>query len=173
VVFFDRPHGQTGRSLNVIELHPLLDIEFNPGTLPPTPAPSGLLQNPGFESGSQGWTATAGVVSDDQREPARTGKFKAWLGGYGETHTDRLSQQITIPTTATAASLTFFLHISTEEQTTTEAFDRLRVQVRRSSGQVTTLRLWTDPFSSCRPSSTLTPPLTCSWLLSRKRMLAP
>jgi hypothetical protein len=28
VGFFDRPHGQTGRAPNMIELHPLLDIEF-------------------------------------------------------------------------------------------------------------------------------------------------
>jgi hypothetical protein len=64
-----------------------------------------LLQNPGFESGNTGWTTTEGVISTDQNQPARTGTVKAWLGGYGETHTDRLSQSVTIPSTATAASL--------------------------------------------------------------------
>jgi hypothetical protein len=39
--------------------------------------------------------ATADVITIDNREPARTGTFKAWLGGYGTSHTDRLSPQIT------------------------------------------------------------------------------
>lgn len=34
VGFFDRPHGQTGRASNNIELHPVLDIVFNPGPPP-------------------------------------------------------------------------------------------------------------------------------------------
>jgi hypothetical protein len=28
VGFWDRDHGQTGRAVNVIELHPVLDIQF-------------------------------------------------------------------------------------------------------------------------------------------------
>jgi hypothetical protein len=68
---------------------------------------------------------------------------------YGETHTDRLSQSVTIPSSATAASLVFFLHITTEEQTTTKAFDKLTVQVRRSNGQVTVL----DTFSNLQKGS--------------------
>jgi hypothetical protein len=141
--FFDKPHGQTGRALNGLELHPLLDIEFNPGGTP-IPTPSALLQNPGFESGNVGWTATAGIISNDQNQTPRSGTFNAWLGGYGTPHTDRLSQSITIPATATAVSLTFFLHITTEEQTTTDAFDKLRVQVRRANGQVMTLKTFSN-----------------------------
>lgn len=142
--FFDKPHGQTGRALNGLELHPLLDIEFNPPTLTPIPTPVALLQNPGFESGNVGWTATAGVISNDQNQPPHSGSFNAWLGGYGSVHTDRLSQQVSIPSTATAATLTFFLHVTTEEQTTANVFDTLRVQVRRANGQVTTLKTFSN-----------------------------
>src|SRR6266508_1430129 len=138
--FFDRPHGQTGRALNGLELHPLLDIDFSPGTMTVAPTPAGLLQNPGFESGNQGWTTSPDVISDDQNQPPHSGNAKAWLGGYGETHTDRLSQGVTLPATASGISLTFFLHVSTEEHTTTQSFDTLRVQVRRANGQVTTLK---------------------------------
>ena len=139
VGFFDRDHGQTGRAPNGLELHPVLDIEFNQAGSTPFPTAGVALQNPGFESGNTGWTTTEGVISTDQNQPARTGTVKAWLGGYGETHTDRLSQSVTIPSTATAASLVFFLHITTEEQTTSQAFDKLTVQVRRSNGSITKL----------------------------------
>ena len=37
--FFDFLHGQTGVAPNGIELHPVLDIQFNPGTTPPPPSP--------------------------------------------------------------------------------------------------------------------------------------
>jgi hypothetical protein len=149
VGFFDRAHGQTGRAPNGLELHPVLDIEFNPAGSTPFPTAGVAVQNPGFESGNTGWTTTVGVISNDQNQPARTGTFNAWLGGYGEPHTDRLSQSVTIPSSATAASLVFFLRITTEEQTTTKAFDKLTVQVRRSNGQVTVL----DTFSNLQKGS--------------------
>jgi hypothetical protein len=141
VGFYDRDHFQTGRAKNHIELHPLLDIDFNPG---PPPVSTGVLQNPGFESGSTGWTATEGVISTDPNQPPHSGSANAWLGGFGTPHTDRLSQQVTLPATATAISLTFFLHITTEEQTTSQSFDMLRVQVRRANGQVTTLATFSN-----------------------------
>jgi len=94
--FFDREHGQTGRAPNGLELHPVLDIEFNPAGSTPFPTAGVALQNAGFEGGNTGWTITEGVISNDQNQPARTGTIEAWLGGYGETHTDRLSQSVTI-----------------------------------------------------------------------------
>jgi hypothetical protein len=140
VGFFDRPHGQTGRATNGIELHPILKIEFNPVPGGPSPGPAppvaNTLANPGFEEGQDQWNATNGVITDDSREPARSGNFKAWLGGYGEPHTDNLCRQITIPSSATTASISFFLHISTEEQTTTAALDTLKVQVRKPSNAI-------------------------------------
>lgn len=136
VVFFDKPHGQVGRALNGVELHPLLAIEFNPSPLPGLAviAATVALENPGFENGPAGWTATADIVSTAASQPARTGAWKAWLGGYGTAHTDRIWQQVALPATATAISLTFFLHIDTEEPSA-NPYDKLRVRVRAPNGQ--------------------------------------
>ena len=146
VVFFDRPHGQVGRALNGLELHPLLDIEFNPDTTgaPPIVVTELPLANPDFEAGDTGWTATDGVITSSADEPAHSGQWKAWLGGYGEEHTDRLSQRITLPATAQAVSLTFFLHIDTEENNT-QPYDKLRIWLRGANGQfLRTLKRYTN-----------------------------
>jgi hypothetical protein len=96
-----------------------------------------LLSNPGFESGNNGvWVITAGVIDSSASPAARTGTWKAWLDGYGTTHTDTAYQQVTIPSTATSATLTFWLRITTAETTTTTAFDTLSVQVLNSSGSL-------------------------------------
>jgi hypothetical protein len=97
-----------------------------------------LLLNPGFESGSVNWVATAGVITSSTQQTPRTGIRYAWLNGYGVTHTDTLFQQITIPSTANSATLNFWLKITSAETTTTTQFDRLQVQVRNSSNQVLT-----------------------------------
>ena len=108
-----------------------------PPTPTPTPPPgSELLLNRGFESGAVNWTATAGVITNSTGQTPRTGSFYAWLDGYGTTHTDSLFQQITIPSTATTATLSFWLKINTSETTTTTAFDTLQVQIRNSSNTV-------------------------------------
>jgi subtilisin family serine protease len=108
------------------------------GGAPPPPPPPGteLLANKGFESGNVTWVATAGVITNSTGQTPRTGSFYAWLDGYGTTHTDSLYQQITIPSTATTVTLSFWLKITTSETTTTTAFDTLRVQIRNSSNTV-------------------------------------
>ena len=91
-----------------------------------------LIGNPGFENGSANpapWTATAGVVDNSAGEAAHSGAWKAWLDGYGVTHTDSILQTVTIPSTATTATLTFWLHIDTSETTTTTQFDKLTVKI--------------------------------------------
>jgi hypothetical protein len=95
-----------------------------------------LLLNPGFESGNVNWTATAGVITNSTGQAAHGGTWKAWLDGYGTTHTDTLLQTVTIPSTATSATLTFWLHIDSAETTTTTQFDTMRVQIRNTSGTV-------------------------------------
>jgi hypothetical protein len=95
-----------------------------------------LIVNGGFENGSSPWTLTAGVLNNSTAEPPHSGAFDAWLDGYGTTHTDSATQTVTIPSTATTATLTFWLHIDTAETTTTTAFDRLQVQVLNSSNTV-------------------------------------
>ncbi|MGW0882453.1 M4 family metallopeptidase [Streptomyces sp. NPDC002671] len=84
------------------------------------------LTNPGFESGSTGWTATAGVIDNSAGEPAHSGSYKAWLDGYGSTHTDTLSQSVSIPANC-KATLTFWLHIDTSETTSSVQYDKLTV----------------------------------------------
>ena len=103
---------------------------------PPPPPGSQLLLNPGFESGGVNWVATAGVVTNTTQNTPRSGAWYAWLNGYGVSHTDTLYQQITVPSTATTVTLSFWLKISSAETTTTTAFDTLRVQVRNSSNTV-------------------------------------
>ncbi|MEZ0115741.1 Zn-dependent metalloprotease [Catenulispora sp. EB89] len=97
-----------------------------------------LLGNPGFETGSAApWSASSGVInSDTTSEPAHSGSYNAWLDGYGTTHTDTLSQSVTIPSTCKTANFSFFVHIDTAETTTTTAYDKLSVQVLNSSGTV-------------------------------------
>ncbi|MER6085582.1 putative Ig domain-containing protein, partial [Streptomyces sp. NPDC001833] len=77
-----------------------------------------LLGNPGFESGNTTWTASSGVITNSSSEAAHAGSYKAWLDGYGSSHTDTLSQSVTIPSGCTATTFTFYLHIDTAETTT-------------------------------------------------------
>lgn len=99
---------------------------------------SQLIGNPGFENGSSNpapWTATSGVIDNSTSEAAHSGSWKAWLCGYGSTHTDSLAQTVTIPSNATAATLSFWLHIDTAE-TGTSALDTFKVQLRDTSNNV-------------------------------------
>jgi hypothetical protein len=85
------------------------------------------ILNPGFESGTASWTASSGVITTDSGQPAHAGSYKAWLDGYGATHSDSLSQSVAIPAGCTA-TLTFYLHIDSAETTTTSAYDKLTVK---------------------------------------------
>jgi subtilase family serine protease len=100
-------------------------------------APKQLVLNPGFESGSASWTASASVIAaNGTAEPAHGGTYDAWLCGYGRTHTDYVYQAVAIPGTISKATLTYWLHIDTAETTTTAANDIFKAQVRNSSGTV-------------------------------------
>jgi serine protease len=93
--------------------------------------PTQLLGNPGFETGSAApWTSTAGVINPNGAgETSHSGTWYAWLDGYGTTHTDTLSQTVTIPAGCTNSTFSFWLHIDTSETTTTTQFDKLTVTV--------------------------------------------
>jgi hypothetical protein len=96
-----------------------------------------LIVNGGFEAATASpWVLTAGVLNTSASEPPHSGAKDAWLDGYGTTHTDTADQTVTIPSTATSANLTFWLHIDTAETTTTTAFDTLKIQVLNSSNTV-------------------------------------
>jgi len=135
VGFFDFKHGQTGVAPNAIELHPVLDIIFNPGSA--SLYTSSLIMDPGFEAGPNfpTWQASPGVFDNSTKQPAHSGTYKAWLGGYGKVHTDTLSQTITIPATATQATLSLWILVETEESGP-NPYDRLKVQVRDPGGAV-------------------------------------
>lgn len=107
---------------------------------PPPPPPSGsqLLLNPGFESGNVSWTADSGVITSSTGRPARSGSWKAWLNGYGSSNTDYLYQTVSIPSTATTATLSFWIRIDSAETTTTTAYDTLTVTIRNTSNSVLT-----------------------------------
>ena len=103
-----------------------------------------VLGNPGFENGSASpapWTVTTTqttnrIINSTTTEPPHSGTWDAWLDGHGSATTDSIMQQVSIPAGATAATLTFWLHIDTAETSTTTAFDTLTVQVRNTSGTV-------------------------------------
>jgi Zn-dependent metalloprotease len=86
------------------------------------------LGNPGFETGTATpWSASAGVIDNTTSQPAHGGSWKAWLDGYGSTHTDTLSQSVAIPS-GCSATLSFYLHIDSGETTTTTQYDKLTVK---------------------------------------------
>jgi Phosphoesterase family/Bacterial Ig domain len=103
-----------------------------------------ILSNPGFENGSSNpspWTVTTTqstnrVINNTSSEPPHSGTWDAWLDGHGSTTTDSILQQVSIPSNATSATLSFWLHIDTAETTTTTAYDTLTLQVRNTSGTV-------------------------------------
>src|SRR5262249_26584836 len=54
-----------------------------------------LIGNPGFETGTASpWVVSTGVIDNSTGEAAHSGSWKAWMDGYGSTHTDTLYQQV-------------------------------------------------------------------------------
>jgi hypothetical protein len=96
------------------------------------------LGNPGFESGNTVWASTSGVIGQygSSGQPTHGGTWNAWLDGYGTSHTDTLSQAVSLPAGCTSYNFSFWLHIDTSESTTSTAYDTLKVQVLNSSGTV-------------------------------------
>jgi hypothetical protein len=102
-------------------------LTVNPVT---TCAAGQKLGNPGFESGATVWSASAGVIAQNgASQPTHGGTWDAWLDGYGRTHTDTLSQSVTIPSGCTNYTLSFWLHIDTSETTTSIQYDKLTVKL--------------------------------------------
>jgi aminopeptidase S len=55
------------------------------------------------------------------------------MDGYGRTHTDTVSQSVTIPAGCTTYKLAFYLHIDSAETTTTTKYDKLTVKLGSTS----------------------------------------
>ncbi len=145
VGFFDFLHGQTGVAPNGIELHAVLDIQFGNGT--PTPVPSGtpmptptgtptatnLILNGGFEtSGSWSFAGQPAPVRTTTR--AHSGSFSLRVGATsGQQGNSTASQMVTIPASATSATLSFFYWPTTNDSS---SFGWQEADVLNSSGQV-------------------------------------
>ncbi|MGY5125482.1 M28 family peptidase [Streptomyces nigrescens] len=95
-----------------------------------------LLTNGGFESGTTPWTGDTGAIGAHTGQSAHSGSRFAWLGGYGSSATDSLSQSVTVPAGCGKATLTYWLHIDTDE-TERVGYDTFKVKV--GSTTLTTL----------------------------------
>jgi hypothetical protein len=117
-----------------------------PAAVVPAPCAVRQIGNPGFESGSAApWSASASVIdSDNVHETSHSGTWFAWLDGYGTAHTDVLSQTIAIPSGCATETISFWLHVDTDETTKTVAFDELTVQLVPSAGGATTLATFSN-----------------------------
>ncbi|MFI9047121.1 M28 family peptidase [Streptomyces sp. NPDC053427] len=87
-----------------------------------------LLTNGGFENGTAPWTGDTGTIGAHSGRSAHSGSRFAWLGGYGSSATDSLSQSVTLPSGCAKATLTYWLHIDTDE-TDRVTYDTFRVKV--------------------------------------------
>ncbi|MBS2531411.1 ricin-type beta-trefoil lectin domain protein [Catenulispora sp. NF23] len=116
-------------------------------TLTVTPTSTGgctaaqLLVNPGFESGTDsGWTgkSTLGfnpITNSTSGEPPHSGSWEAWFNGNGSADTDTVSQPVTIPSGCTA-TVSYWLHVDSTENTSTAKPDTFTVQLLNASGTV-------------------------------------
>ncbi|MET0401300.1 MAG: M4 family metallopeptidase, partial [Cystobacter sp.] len=103
-----------------------------------------LLRNAGFEQGNLGWVEGALPNVNHPATGARTGQGYVWLNGYGSAIVDSVYQQVTLPSDAQSAALTFYLKVETQHTGAT-AEDKLEVQVRDANGQVLkTLATWSN-----------------------------
>ncbi|MGQ4403270.1 M1 family aminopeptidase [Streptomyces hayashii] len=92
--------------------------------------PAHVVANGGFENGVSPWTqSSTSVITSRTGQTAHGGTAFAWLDGVGGTHTDSLSQSVTIPSGCAAATLTFWLHIDTAETTSSTAYDKLTARI--------------------------------------------
>ena len=98
---------------------------------------SQIVLNPGLESGAVNWGANTGVITNNAAL-AQAGSWLAWLNGYGARSKEGLYQTVTIPPSACAASLSFWLKVSTQETTTRRAYDKLTVSLKNASGNTLT-----------------------------------
>nr|WP_223184314.1 M1 family metallopeptidase [Streptomyces sp. CBMA152] len=95
-----------------------------------TCTPTQVVANGGFESGTSPWSqSSSSVITSRAGESAHGGTSFAWLDGVGSTHTDTLSQSVTIPSGCSTATLTFWLHIDTDETTSSTAYDKLTAKI--------------------------------------------
>lgn len=107
----------------------------NTPTPTPTPNPGGnLVVNPGFENGTSPWheSSSGGFEIIDPTNP-HTGTHSAYLCGYDNCN-DQIWQTITLPSSFTTVTFSYWTYIDTSETTTTTCFDNFHARLRTSSG---------------------------------------
>lgn len=153
VSFTVSPNSGTRRTGEITVRDKNLTItQSGPGTLP------NLLRNPSFENGEDYNWINNGFILWEVPCPAGIdcayqGNWLAWLGGY-DYGWDYMYQEVTIPASATKASLKFMYAIDTWEYEDT-SYDYLTVEVSRADDPYvyqTLLTLsnrdWTDFWKS-------------------------
>lgn len=103
---------------------------------PVGPTVTQLIVNPGFEEGASGWLGTVDDIGVHSSAAAHRGSYLAWMGGYGQSNSETLYQNVSIPAGTHRVMLSFWIHIETDETTRRKAYDRLYVQVRSPEGHV-------------------------------------
>ncbi|MDK0518069.1 M28 family peptidase [Streptomyces sp. ML-6] len=90
-----------------------------------------VVVNGGFEDGVTPWTQTDGVINNRTSEkPAHSGSYTAWLGGWGSTHSDTISQSLTVPSGCSTYKLSFHLRTDTAESASDPtAYDTFTVKL--------------------------------------------
>ncbi len=106
-----------------------------------------LIVNGGFENGQTPWqeSSTGGFQIIDPTNP-HTGAESAYLCGYNRC-TDQIWQAVTLPSSFTTVTLTFWWYMNTQESGST-CFDFFYVRIRNASG--TTL---STPFQKCNANA--------------------
>jgi len=92
-----------------------------------------VITNGGFESGSSSWTesSSGGYELVDTSNP-HSGTHSAYLCGYNSC-SDSIYQTVSIPSTATKITLTYWTYISTSESGST-CYDYFYARLRTTSG---------------------------------------
>ncbi|MBT2408664.1 MULTISPECIES: M1 family metallopeptidase [unclassified Streptomyces] len=130
------PHKALAASLLAVAALAAAWLPVTPAAAaPPTASPAActpaqVVANGGFESGTSPWSqSSASVITSRAGQTAHGGTTFAWLNGVGSTHTDTLSQSVTIPSGCSTATLTFWLHIDTAETTSSTKYDKLTAKI--------------------------------------------
>lgn len=99
-----------------------------------TPPPSGqeLISNGGFEGSASPWVLSGNAYWSTGTYP-HSGTGYLILGAYNNAN-GTAYQQITVPSNATSANLTFWLNVTSSETTTSVKYDNLYVEVRNTAG---------------------------------------
>lgn len=105
-----------------------------PTTAPPGPTSGSLIQNGGFENGTDSWqesSASGYELIDSTR--VHSGRYSADLCGYGACD-DTISQSFTVPSNSTSITVSYWLNIKAST-TAQECVDNFTVSILDSNGQ--------------------------------------